>query len=256
MKLDRNKIEKSFETYVSHYDRNDPKVELKVIHTYKVAALCDEIAHDLHVSKEDRDLAWLLGMLHDIGRFEQLRRYHTFKDKESIDHAKLSADILFHDHLINTFIDDHSEDDQIETAVRLHNVLQLPELNKREYMCCTILRDADKIDILRVNCQTPRSEIYDLPEEAFYASTITDEVFNDLKNHHTINRKYSKTGIDYLLGHVSFVYGLVYPCSIEIMKKQGYLDQILSFESQNEDTRQKMDWLRKDIQAFINSKDM
>ena len=47
------------------------------------------------MSKEDIDLAWLTGLLHDIGRFEQVRRYGTFNDAKSIDHGKLGVEILF-----------------------------------------------------------------------------------------------------------------------------------------------------------------
>lgn len=44
--------------------------------------------------KEDIDLAWLIGILHDIGRFEQLRRYQTFFDYRSMDHAKYGVHVL------------------------------------------------------------------------------------------------------------------------------------------------------------------
>lgn len=33
-------------------------------------------------------------MLHDIGRFEQIRCFGTFNDGMSVDHAELGADIL------------------------------------------------------------------------------------------------------------------------------------------------------------------
>ena len=157
--------------------------------------MADDIAKSLAMSSGDIDLSWLLGMLHDIGRFEQVRRYGTFQDGQSVNHAALSADILFggpgvnqadseaeavpaakeapvHEEqkacgIIWRFLEDSSEDRLIEKAVRLHNVYHLPEkMTEREYRFATLLRDADKIDILRVNCETPRSEIYDIPEEA------------------------------------------------------------------------------------------
>ena len=54
------------------------RVKLKIDHTYRVAALCARIAQSLALPPEDVDLAWLSGILHDVGRFEQLRRYNTF----------------------------------------------------------------------------------------------------------------------------------------------------------------------------------
>ena len=81
--IDRMHVKEAFKAYVLDYDLSDVKVKLKVDHTYRVAAMCDAITEDLGLSAADRDLAWLSGMLHDIGRFEQLRQYHTFQDRLS-----------------------------------------------------------------------------------------------------------------------------------------------------------------------------
>ena len=100
MKIDREEVKKEFVSYVSAYDRTDIKILLKEEHTERVAGLCEQIAESLRLSTEDTDLAWLLGMLHDIGRFEQLRRFGTFADAKSVNHAALSADILFQEGMI------------------------------------------------------------------------------------------------------------------------------------------------------------
>ena len=76
MKIDR--AQKAFADYAAHYNAADAKVKLKIDHTYRVAALCARIAQSLALPPEDVDLAWLSGILHDVGRFEQLRRYNTF----------------------------------------------------------------------------------------------------------------------------------------------------------------------------------
>lgn len=253
--LDRKHIKDAFERYADGYDLSDIKVKLKVDHTYRVAAMCDAISDSLGLDESDKDVAWLCGMLHDIGRFEQLRRYHTFQDNISCNHAALSADILFKDGKIRDYTEDTSEDGVIEKAIRLHNVLALPEnLTEREYRFCTILRDADKIDILRVNCETPRTEIYDLPEEAFENSAITPAVYEDICAHRTVNRKNSRTGIDFILGHISFVFGLVYPESLRQVKKQGYLKKLMDFRSKNPDTIEKMKHIDRIVDQYILDK--
>ena len=217
--IHRAEVEKSFRDYTSAYNLNDAKVKLKVDHTFRVAALSDVITDSLGVAGYDKDLAWLLGMLHDIGRFEQVRRYHTLRDAFSINHAELSADILFRDGLIRSFIEfmeevdckanrpnafhlyEKQDDDSlpervkqkalpssssedyllIEKVIRLHNVFQLPDdLTEQELRFATILRDADKIDILRVNVENPRSAIYGVQEDIFLQSTITDEVYEGI----------------------------------------------------------------------------
>ncbi|MBR2699682.1 MAG: HD domain-containing protein, partial [Clostridia bacterium] len=66
MILNRNAVTAAFERYVAGYNAADPKIKLKIDHTYRVAGLCERIAAD--ISAADVDLAWLCGMLHDIGR--------------------------------------------------------------------------------------------------------------------------------------------------------------------------------------------
>lgn len=255
LNIDREHVDEVFQRYADEYDQSDIKIKLKVDHTYRVAAMCDAISDSLEMTGLDKDLAWFCGMMHDIGRFEQLRRYHTFQDKISCNHAALSADILFKDGKIRDYIEDPSEDSLLEKAIRLHNVYALPKnLSKREYRFCTILRDADKIDILRVNCETPRTEIYDLPEEEFETSAITPAVYEDICSHRSVDRRNSRTGIDFILGHISFVFGLVYPESFRQVKKQGYLKQLMDFQSRNPDTVKKMEHIRAVVEEYIRKK--
>ena len=219
--MDREYIKRAFKSYTDAYDSSDPKVKLKIDHTYRVADLADKIARSIGLDEEDVDLAWLLGILHDIGRFEQLSRYHTFNDRRSVDHAKLSADLL-HEGLGDIFVPKDVDYNLVEKAVRLHNVLELPK---------------DKIDILRVNCETPREQIYDLPPERFANDEVSDLVMQDILSKRSVNRQNAKTAVDPIVGQISFIFGLVYPWSVEEMKRQGYLDQMLHFESQNAKTR-------------------
>ena len=93
----KTNVEQAFNRYVSAYNAADPKIRLKIDHTCRVAALCERIASS--VGLEDTSLAWLCGMLHDIGRFEQVKRYGTFVDAVSVDHAALGADLLFREGL-------------------------------------------------------------------------------------------------------------------------------------------------------------
>ena len=255
MTIHKASAKQTFWGYASHYNLDDPKIRLKVEHTLSVCDLCVRIADSLSLTPEDTDLAWMMGLLHDIGRFEQVRQYNTFRDSESVNHAQFGADLLFKNELIREYLKEDSFDSLLEKAIRNHNVYRLPEdLSEREKTFCQILRDADKIDILRVNRQTPMTQIYNLPEEAFLYSEISDPVFEDMLHHRDVNRKNSKTGIDFLMGHIAFVFGLVYPVSFEIVKEQGYLDQMLSFESRNEKTRMKMEIIREEVRAYMYSK--
>ncbi len=253
--MNRDRVIEEFKKYTADYNPSDVKVKLKIEHTYRVAGLCDDIARSLGLDEKNQDFAWLSGMLHDIGRFEQLRRFNTFRDKDSINHAQLSADLLFgQERLITRFVEEDEFDlDMLDKVIRYHNAFRLPaKQDERELMFCNILRDADKIDILKVNYDTPRTEIYNLPEEAFTESFITDEVFNDIMASGNVNREHSKTGVDFVLGHIAFIYGLVFPRSLQLVKEQGYIWKLLDFKSNNPDTVKKLGIIKAKIEQDLN----
>ena len=69
--MDFVKIKEVFDNYVSKFDWEEEKVQLKYYHTFEVAKNCQEIAKRLKLSIEDQQLAYLIGICHDIGRFKQ-----------------------------------------------------------------------------------------------------------------------------------------------------------------------------------------
>lgn len=92
--IDRKKIMDEFADYTNGYDISDEKIRLKVEHTYRVVGLCDRIARSLGMEENDINLAWVIGMLHDIGRFDQVKHYGTFSDANSVDHAHYAVELL------------------------------------------------------------------------------------------------------------------------------------------------------------------
>ena len=250
--INRQNIRERFDEYIAPYDLSDTKILLKAQHTYRVAELCERIAKSLSMPAEDVDLAWTSGMLHDIGRFEQVRRYGTFVDAKSVDHAAFGADLLFREGLAERFLPTGETWELLETVIRLHNVFELPEtLTSRQRQFCQILRDADKIDIIRVNCEFSRGEIYNLPEEEFLTSDISDLVLEDALAMRNVLRAHRKTAVDYIVGQISLAYGLVYPESRKIILEQGYLEKIMNLKSQNPDTMKKMARIRERVIMFL-----
>lgn len=255
MKIDRARAQSAFADYAAHYNTADPKVKLKIDHTYRVAALCDCIAKSLALPPEDADLAWLSGMLHDVGRFEQLRRYNTFIDAQSISHAALSASVLFDEGHIRDYIDDAAEDALLRTAVAWHSAFRLPEeLDDRTRMFCQILRDADKIDILRVNVETPMEEIYNVSTEALRQSPVTPAVLDAFYEHHCILHSLKKWPADNAVSHASLVFELCYPESLRIVDEQGWLWQLLDFKTENADTAKTFAAITAEMKRWIGER--
>ena len=257
MNIERRKVLDTFSEYTSHYNLADEKIKLKVYHTYRVAALCQRIANSLGLSAEDTDLAWLTGMLHDIGRFEQVKNYNTFSDADSIDHAHYGVQILYDDGKIEDYLPGCQESPDYEivrTAIWNHSAFRVEEgLDERSHMFCDILRDADKIDILKVNFDTPLEEIYNVTTKELANAPITDAVLEQFKEHHAIIRSTKRTAIDNLVGHIALVFELVYPESLRIVQEQGYLQKLLGFPSENPVTREQFSFMKKEIQEYIDS---
>lgn len=250
----RNNIKKAFSDYVSDYNASDPKISLKIAHTYRVAELCDTIAHSIKLTDEDVNTAWTIGMLHDIARFEQVRKYGTFNDAESVDHAEYGVKLLFEDGLIDLFDIDSKYYSVISNAIKNHNKYRIPDgLSSNDVIFCKIIRDADKIDILRVNYETPMEEIYNTTHEILVNDSISNAVYSAFFENSAINHKIKETMIDRLVGHISLCFEFEYPISRKITLDQGYLQKLLSFNSNVPETNQRLRVISDYILNFLTS---
>ncbi len=247
--MNRTRIKQTFAEYTSKYNASDPKIKLKIDHTYRVAALAERIAKTVTDVSIDTDLAWAMGMLHDIGRFEQVKRYGTFVDSESVDHAALGISILFDEGLLDYFGDfSEKERELIRISIANHNKFRISEgMDDLTTAYCNILRDADKIDILRVNCDTPLEDIYNVTTEELKKAAVSEEVKKGFLERHTVLRSLKHTPVDNLVGHICLVFELVYPVSTQIAKEQGYVDKLLQFDSDNPDTNAWIAYMREHV---------
>ena len=231
--IDRKKALTAFKDYISKYDLNNINITLKIAHTYRVAALSERIAGNNCV-----DLAWLLGLLHDIGRFEQVTKYGTFKDSLSVDHAEFGADILFNDGLIKNFLSENFLNSNelmqlIETAVRLHNKFRLPEnLCEPTLTYTKILRDSDKLDIFRVITEPPYN--YD-DKRDLDGLTVRDEVIQSVIEHRCVPRPENANQfneLEMLISQCCMAFELEFKESRKIAIEQGYLRKILNQDNE------------------------
>ncbi len=252
MQINRQKVREQFASYTRNYDPTDPKIALKIAHTYRVADFCEQIARSIGLPEEDVEFTWLSGMLHDVGRFEQVRRYHTFIDSQSVDHAEFGADLLFgEDNLIAGYIDDTSVNKELEIVIRQHNKYRIAESVTGETLTfCNILRDADKVDIFRVNMETPMEDIYNVSSEALVTTGVSDLVMDQVREHHAIHRNLLTTPAEHVISHIALAFELVYPKSWEIAKEQGYLYRMFEFPTQNESTRRALQETREELERF------
>ena len=253
MKINRQRIKEQFASYTRNYDPTDPKIALKIAHTYRVADNCEQIARSIDFSLEEVEFAWLSGMLHDVGRFEQVKRYNTFIDAESVDHAEFGADLLFgKDRLIETYVDDRSWDKELEVVIRQHNKYRIDEsVTGRTLVFSNILRDADKVDILRVNVETPMEEIYNVSKEVLLSSGVSEKVMEQVREHHAVKREVMDSPAEHLIGHIALTFELVYPKSWELARNQGYLYKMFEFPTENPSMKMALENTRKELEKYL-----
>ena len=218
--MDLEYAKEAFEKFVLKYDLDNNKKPLKgkYIHTYKVIELMNELALSLKLSQEETDLAVLIALLHDIGRFPQYEKYKTFRDKNSVDHANLSVDYLFRDNHIRDFIKDDKYDPVIKNAILNHNKLEL--IKETDDLFAKMIRDVDKIDIFRVYSVREDSLVFDVNQ-------ITTEVLDSFKIEEPIKYDLIKTKTDVTILTLGFVFDFYFNESFEILVKSNNFEMFL-----------------------------
>ncbi len=122
---------------------------LKRDHTLRVCEEITDIGQALGLSEPDLILARAIALLHDIGRFEQFKRYATFVDAASENHATLGLRVIEAQKLLEPLSPEQRS--LIMDAVSFHNAAFLPEdRDDRTLFFMRLIRDADKLDIWQV----------------------------------------------------------------------------------------------------------
>lgn len=244
--LDMANCKEVFSQYVSGYDVKNDRIRLKIVHTYKVLEVMEWLCEAENISGEMAQLARLVALLHDFGRFEQLRRFDSFIDGETVDHAELGADLLFKEGYIKKFLPEGAEYyPMIEKAIRWHNKFKLPEnLSEKEVTLAQLIRDADKLDIFRVVNEETIEALEGCTPEAVGEALITEEIFQDVMKGLTVLSAKRKTLMDHWISHLALVNDLVYPSSKKWLKDSGILRAIaLRIEYKNTVTQNQMEAL-------------
>lgn len=129
-----------------------PMMQLKREHTDRVVENAALIAAGEGFDEATREAALAAALLHDTGRYEQLRRYNTFRDSESVDHAVFSHDLVAEKGWLKAaHCPDAATEQAILSAVLYHNRREIPSgLDPLTFACAQTVRDADKLDIFRV----------------------------------------------------------------------------------------------------------
>lgn len=227
--IDIENAKNVFKEYVSNYDINDGKIALKYNHILRVAEISKRIATELNLSEEDVKLAELIGIFHDIGRFEQVRRFNTFVDRDSINHGEYGVKVLFEDGLIEKFDIDEKYYRVIRLAVLNHNRKAIEDdgMTENEMLHCKIIRDSDKLDIFYVLNTDRFINSYGI--ESMEDEEFSDEIVREFKEDHFIDYSKRKTFGDKWVAHMTYVYDFNFKSSYKVMKEKDYITKLYKY---------------------------
>ena len=254
--IDIQKAEEVLKKYIQNYDDTNGRIKIKKIHIFHVAENAKQIAQSLKLAEEDCKLAELIGLLHDIGRFEQVKRYHTFADKDSIDHAELGLEILFQEGVIREFLTETTYDKIIYLAIQNHNKKEIAkEIEGKALLYCQIIRDADKLDIYEILSTQKIKDAVWFPADNLEKEEITDIVYQDFIQHRKMDYKDIKTNIDCLVSWMGYIYDIYFPYSFARIKQKQYINTIIDrIDYQNEETKQRIEEMRKVANTYLEEK--
>lgn len=255
-----DKFKDWFENYVAGFYGDDDyinaNIKLKEDHSRRVCRQIRYLAGELKLSADKKRLAEAIALFHDIGRFEQFKKYRTYSDHRSIDHSTFGLEVLAKNNVLIGV--DGGEKKIIETAIRFHNAKELPAgLDEDVLLFSQLIRDADKIDIYYVIAQYYKEyeenpEGFKLEIELPDSPAVTAKVIEDLIAGRRIDYRDLKNWNDMKLCQLSWVYDVNFVPTLKRIKERGYIEMIVGFLPKTAEIRNAADTVQNYIEKRIS----
>lgn len=205
-------------------------LKLKEDHSRRTVGEMRYLAQSLGLNDNDVALAEAVGILHDVGRFEQFAVYRTYSDARSTNHCLLGRKVLRDRHILAGL--DQLDMGIIETAVEYHGAKTLPpHMNGRRLLFTKLIRDADKIDIYEVmvaNYKKYAADPRNFQLEVEFPATgkCSPEVIDAVLQGATIDYRMLKTMDDAKLLQMGWVYDINFRPSLRRIKERRYMESL------------------------------
>lgn len=237
-------------SWLEHYSKGflsgDPKLDaefqFKIDHTYRVRDNSLAIATSLDLNSINIRIAEAIGLLHDVGRFEQLAKYGTFKDAISEDHAELGLKVLANHQVLNGLLDE--EKNIVELAIKYHNKYLLPQLLSGDcLMFCKLIRDADKLDIFKQLL----NEVSEYPDR----DESSPEVVESILEGRGVSFADVKTTADIKLMRMAWVLDINYGLTIKKIMDLRFLERMVEKLAPTEVNQQVYGYLKGSMEQRL-----
>lgn len=207
-----------FNKYLVKYDMDNYDINYRYKHSNRVARLCELIAKKLNLNQEDTYIISVIGLLHDIGKFEQIKISNDHQDR-GFNHGDYGADILFKKNLIKKFKVEEKYYDIIEFAIRNHDKIKINKVSdSRKMFFAKLIRDIDKIDIIYALGTLKDYNILDADAE------ITTEIKEGFDRLMTIDYFYVKNKSDKVVLTLAYIFDINFTISLQLIDERNLLD--------------------------------
>jgi len=235
----------AFEKFVKQYDQENKKIILKYNHSYRVKNVAEYLAKKLNLSEHDIKLATIIGFTHDIGRFEQIAKFDTFTDFNSMDHGDYGAQLLFGEGLIKNFWDDASDYKIIRKCIEGHNKYALLECeNDRMLTHLKIIRDADKIDIFNIFANLDELDLE-------FDGVVSSDIKEDFYQNKTARYESIKTNADSIVSHLSYIFDINFKESLLYIKEQRLIENFYNRTKENSELKEYFLYAKKYLEERV-----
>ena len=198
-------IMKIFNDYAKTYNLRDKDIMGKFHHSYRVMEFSVEIAKSLNMSERELYIVQIAGLFHDIARFKQWTEYKTYIDRDSFDHGDMGYEIIKNE-FIELFDLDLNEQEIVLNAVKYHNKYKVDEnIKDIELIICNIIRDADKLDILKEQGFITKEDI------------VKQELIDNLYEHKMVDNNLVETDLDSVFRLIAFIFDLNFDYSYKYL---------------------------------------
>ncbi len=223
-----DEIESDFQNYVECFldAEEEPEfrqlTELKREHSLQVSSLAGKIAESEGFDNQTTLLCKVAGLLHDLGRFEQINLYGTLDDLKSVDHGDLGYDVLSNTGFLEYFRT--PEQLALLFAVKNHNKRSVTEYPDELTETITkTVRDADKLDVYRVmdnslkngDNQHKNAVLLQLEDSV----EISQEVLQSVEEQKNVNKNFLKTTTDFHVMQLSWAFDMNFKSSMKMLEQ-------------------------------------
>ena len=246
--------------YMKSFYSDDEEVQrgilIKETHTGYVTSNCVELAKHLKLNKHDIELAEIIGLFHDVGRFYQYQKYKTFNDADSEDHADLAIKVIgelkFFDKL------SREDFDIINFSIQQHNKKEIaPCDDDRKILFAKIIRDADKLDIYRVLepffAQENADKMPNFIKGAQIADISDDFVEHFAKGEQADYREIRTNG-DRKIVRLMWIYNINFAWTMKKIVERGYIEKIIENLPRNEKNSARLDEGIEKLHKYVEEK--